>query len=167
MKYANILIAGLLLLAGCALPPQLAKEGEAKLILTPAIQSRRSIQSSAVPPGYVAGDIDHYLVKVFKASDHSEVMSLSGHGNPGVLDLVFGHLHVNTNYDLFAYAYDASNNPISVDASSAAHVEIGSEDRPTLTILPFLLKDKLFLGQGHDPAGNVALTEANLIRLVQ
>lgn len=166
VAFATLLLTGSLLFAGCATPwavrpASTAVAGRATLVLTPDVRATGARRTQAVVEPLTAEDVDHIRVQLFRVTAETEEAVLDGQGPLSVrierdqLDrpIVLTQLHPQTRYRVRAWAYQAADelpeHLISLD--TAVDVEVGSDDRPTVSTLRIPLRDVPFHGRATLP----------------
>ncbi|MBO9540458.1 hypothetical protein J7643_07700 [bacterium] len=167
-KHLSLLTSSLLLLAGCAAGPQVARTGSgAMLVLTPEVVSG-GYQTQDVPSiePFTAADVKSLVVKLYTVTDGVETpvtengqqvsrgLTSERLGDP----VVFSKLKPHTTYraKCEAYGFDIRYPEPEVitmtllstnDANSYTDIVVTDDDRPTVGKLKVRLKARLFSGQ--------------------
>ena len=170
MKHQVITLAsGLLLLAGCAVGPQVTGPGKAgTLVLTPEFRPG-SFQLLAMPAlePYQEKDVNRLIVRLYALDngvetpvDENSLVTIRTLTRPHLADpVVFTHLKPNTTYRAKSEAYGLAEYHVTApvteilistgDAESTTDIVVTDDDRPTAGKLKVRLKARPFSGEGE------------------
>lgn len=142
MSY-RLLVASLVLLAGCQqAPPLQAPSGNARLVVKAGWG--RTLQAL---PSFSRADVNHVTVTLADAAD-AVITTQELTGNQLDQSLEFDHLAANASYHLSAKAYRAAGTLKTdvIGTSATATVTAGTDDAPTVATLPVTLRSGMGAG---------------------
>lgn len=147
--------------AGCSMAiGHVGKVGGATLQVKPAIAQGAYRVQSDIPPGWVAADVNHVVVKLFKLDGTNEVAVTDTESNALVQDIAaehlvgtleFTNLNADTKYRVRGYAYKAAGTAAAdlISKDDASYVDVTVERSETISVakLDIQLADKVFESQ--------------------